>query len=435
MDYDQALEVVEELTRFGINLGLTRITAMLDLLDNPQDKLQVVHIGGTNGKGSTAAMLAAVLREAGYRVGTYTSPHLVSYTERYVINGKKISPEDFADLVEELIAVFAEVKRKSGEAPTQFEVLTALAFLYFYRQKVDILLLEVGLGGDIDSTNVVKKPLLSVITNVSMEHEDYLGSTLEEIAAKKSGIIKKECPVVTASAEERVLGVLRERARKLKAPLYEVSREVSWRAIAETDRGQVFSASTQKCGYGELSLSLWGEHQIVNAATAILSLEILTEKGFWVSREQIRKGLVEVVWPGRLELISIDPVVIIDGAHNPAGMAMLAKWLKRRRKGVGKVILVIGMLADKDRSKAASSLDPLVDSVYITKPLSPRAGEWRELAGFFSGEKDKVKVVEELSFALKDACQEAESGDMVLVTGSLYLIGEARSFLLSTLQR
>ncbi len=432
MDYDKALEVVEELTRFGINLGLERITAMLDLLDNPQDKLQVVHIGGTNGKGSTAAMLAAVLQKAGYRVGTYTSPHLVSYTERYVINGKKISPEDFAALVKELIAVFAEVKRKSGEAPTQFEVLTALAFLYFYRQKVDILLLEVGLGGDIDSTNVVKKPLLSVVTNVSMEHEDYLGSTLEEIAEKKSGIIKERCPVVTASTEEKVLSVLRARARELKASLYEVSKEVCWRAISETDRGQVFSATTQRCDYGEISLSLWGDHQIINAATAILSLEILTEKGFRVSREQIKKGLAKVVWPGRLELISTAPVVIIDGAHNPAGMEMLAQWLEKRKKGVRKVILVIGMLADKDRSKAAALLDPLVDSVYITKPLSPRAGEWRELAGFFSGEKDKVKVAEELSLALKGACQEAEPGDMVLVTGSLYLIGEARSFLLNT---
>ncbi|MFZ5754622.1 MAG: bifunctional folylpolyglutamate synthase/dihydrofolate synthase, partial [Bacillota bacterium] len=235
MEYARALETIANLTKFGINLGLSRITKLLALLGNPHEAVPVVHIGGTNGKGSTTAILAAVLKEAGYKVGAYTSPHLISYTERYMINGNPIAEEEFARLVSEVVPLSEQVYTSTGEYPTEFEVLTALAFLYFYREKVDILLLEVGMGGDIDSTNVVSSPLLSIITNVTLDHQDYLGPTPREIAIRKGGIIKKNRPVITAAQDEEVLNVLRSIAQEKRAPLWEVFKEVQWEKISEDE--------------------------------------------------------------------------------------------------------------------------------------------------------------------------------------------------------
>ena len=219
MDYIEALEKLNTLTRFGINLGLQRITSLLRLFAHPEEQIPIIHLGGTNGKGSTLAMLSSILREAGYRVGTFTSPHLLSYRERFMINGTEISAVRLTELLEEILAVVSEVQQETGENPTEFEILTALAFLYFAREKVDVALIEVGMGGDIDSTNVVRKPLLSIITNVSLEHTAYLGTTLTEIAEHKSGIIKQGCPILTASNEEEVLKVLRQRAAACQVPL------------------------------------------------------------------------------------------------------------------------------------------------------------------------------------------------------------------------
>ena len=429
MDYQKALQVIGELTRFGINLGLERISALLNRFDNPQDKLAVIHIGGTNGKGSVAAILSAVLQEAGWRVGTYTSPHLQSYTERIVIDGIPIREEEFAVLLAELMPHFEQVRAETGENPTEFEVLTALAFIYFFRQKADLVVLEVGLGGDIDSTNVVKKPLLSIITNVSVEHTDYLGKRIEEIAAKKGGIIKPRRPVITAAADQAALRILKQKARQEKAPFYEVGREISWQLAEETWQGQTFCARTRRHEYNGLFLPLLGEHQLVNAATALLALEVLAGTGWAVSDRQIEKGLAQVKWPGRLERVSDRPAVILDGAHNPAGIQTLAHWLQRKKKEVDRVILVIGMLADKDRQKSARMLEPLVDKVYITRPPSVRAGNWRELAGCFNKVAQDIMMIEELSPALQAALAEAGPRDLVVVTGSLYLVGEARRLL------
>ena len=429
MNYEEALYFIGELTRFGINLGLERITALLSRFDNPQDKLAVIHIGGTNGKGSVAAILSAVLREAGCRVGTYTSPHLESYTERVMIDGVPIREEDFAALISELRPVFSEVRAATGENPTEFEVLTALAFIHFFRQKADIVVLEVGLGGDIDSTNVVKEPLLSIITNVSVEHTEYLGKTIEEIAARKSGIIKYRRPAITATADQAALRVLKEKARREKAPFYEISREVSWRQEEETGLGQVFSAKTKLREYSRLFLPLQGKHQLVNAATALFALEVLTGMGWTISRQQIEKGFAQVKWPGRLERIGERPDVILDGAHNPAGIKALAGWLQKKKKEADRILLVIGMLAEKDRLQSARLLEPLVDKVYVTRPPSVRAGNWQELAGCFQKEARDVMVIEELASALQAALSEAGSRDLVVITGSLYLIGEARRLL------
>lgn len=429
MEYREALTKLSQLTRFGINLGLQRITSLLKILGNLQEQVPLVHLGGTNGKGSTLGMLASILRAGGYRVGTFISPHLFSYRERFMINGENIAEDTFVLLLEEVLATVAEVQRETGEPPTEFEVLTALAFLYFAREKVDIALIEVGMGGDIDSTNVIEKPLLSIITNVSLDHQDYLGKTLTEIAQKKSGIIKAGCPVVTASRKEEVLQIIRQRAEDLRAPLREVQREASWEWQEETGAGQFFTVQTSRHDYGKLFLPFWGQHQLENAVTAILAGEILQEQGWRIEVPAIKEGLAKAKWPGRLEVMRQNPLFVVDGAHNPAGITVLAQWLARKRKDVRRVILVIGMLDDKDRAWAARLLEPLVEMVIITKPNSYRAKHWEELSRNFHENKVPLVVKENLEEAIKEAVEEAVAEDLVLVTGSLYLIGEAREIM------
>jgi dihydrofolate synthase/folylpolyglutamate synthase len=454
MDYTEALEKLSRMTRFGINLGLQRIRCLLKLLGNPEEHLPVIHIGGTNGKGSTLAMLSSILRAAGYRVGTFTSPHLVSYTERFMICGQEIAEKELAALLEEVLAQVAAVEQKTGEKPTEFEVLTAVAFLYFAREQVDVALLEVGLGGDIDSTNVVKKPLLAIITNVALDHTAYLGETRAEIARRKCGIIKEGCPVLTGSTEEEVLAVLREQAAACRAPLYEITGDTRWLVQGELtvqgkkttqgksraagkapedkrQAGQYFALHTPHADYHRLFLPLWGQHQPANAALAVRAAELLKEKGWKIEERHIRQGLAETQWAGRLELVGTNPLVVLDGAHNPAGMAALAQWLsqqKEQKKTIQRVILVIGMLDDKNRAEAISRIGSLVDVAIITRPNSDRARTWEQIKLLFDA-PSKALVIEDVAKALQKALVEASPQDLVLVTGSLYLIGEVKKLL------
>ncbi|PKM89357.1 MAG: bifunctional folylpolyglutamate synthase/dihydrofolate synthase [Firmicutes bacterium HGW-Firmicutes-12] len=425
---EEALRVLEYLTKFGINLGLERIKALLHQLDNPQKFLKVIHIAGTNGKGSTGAIISAVLQTVGYRVGAFTSPHLVSYTERISINGVPITEKEFAALLSVVASSFQKVQDATGENPTEFEVLTAMALLYFHIQQVDIVILEVGMGGDIDSTNVISAPLLSVITNVSIEHKEYLGASLPEIAEKKSGIIKAQRPVITASNNEAVLAVLSQKARDNKSEFHEVYREMRWSLEEETSDGQTFKLQSTQQEYGSLYLSLRGEHQVVNAATALLALEVLVTLGWRITLEDIRAGLSVVRWPGRLEVVNTEPLVLIDSAHNPAGMEVLANWLRKQRPKFKNVIFVIGMLADKDRAASVRYIDELVDKVIITKPPSSRAGDFEEMSSYFTKTKENIIVIESLYAALETAMGYAKKGDILLVAGSIYLIGEVRRY-------
>lgn len=430
MNMSEALKELEDLTKFGINLGLARIKALLKMFDDPQENLRIVHIAGTNGKGSTGAVLSAVLQKAGCRVGIFTSPHLISYTERIAIDKNPIDEQDFTGLLAELKSKFRKVKAITGENPTEFEVLTAMAFLYFYRKKVDVVILEVGMGGDIDSTNIITNPLLSIITNVSIDHTDYLGKSLAEIAEKKSGIIKENGRAITASTDKDVLQVLQTKAQENNAVLFEVYKEFTWELHKETIEGQIFSVKSRRQDYGRLFLPLLGKHQLVNAATALLALEIIAHQGFNIGIDQIKAGLAEVKWPGRLEIVKKKPLVIIDGAHNPAGMEVLSFWLKKNRPNYASIILVIGMLADKDRSESVRCIDGLVDKVIITRPPSTRSGPWETLKDYFIQAKENLTLVESPAAAFDMAVKAAGPEDLVLVTGSLYLIGEARRIFL-----
>jgi len=425
--YKEAMEYLTNLTKFGFNFGLGRIEELLKRLGDPHRELQVIHIGGTNGKGSVTAMLAAMLQAAGYRVGTFTSPHLHSYTERYLINGEEIKEERMAGLIRELRPHLETMVAEGFEHPTEFEVCTALAFLYFNREKVDYLVLEVGLGGTIDSTNVVT-PLISVITNVSMDHIDYLGSAVGEIARVKAGIIKPGRPVVTA-AEGEALEVIQEKAREKNSPLVLVGRDVTWESLSLSTAGQCFTVRGRRGIYENLRLPLLGRHQQVNASCAVSAAEILMDLGAALGVEAVQEGLAAVRWPGRLEIMGIEPLVIIDVAHNYDGARSLRRALEDYFPGRS-LILVIGMLGDKERAKVAAELAAVARAVVVTKPNSPRAGNWRELAVEAGRYAPEVHVVEDIGEAVGKALSLSGPEEVVCVTGSFYMVAEAREALL-----
>jgi dihydrofolate synthase/folylpolyglutamate synthase len=428
LNYQEALAYLANLAKFGFNFGLGRIQELLKRLDNPHLGLKVIHIGGTNGKGSTTAMLSAILQEGGYRVGAFTSPHLKSYTERYRINGTEISGEQVAMLIDELRPHLEAMVAEGFEHPTEFEVGTALAFLYFNREKVDFLVVEVGLGGAIDSTNVVR-PLLSIITNVSMDHMDYLGHTIEEITRVKAGIIKPGVPVITAAVGE-ALGVIEDVCLEKKSPLYVVGRDFSWQPAGWNLSGQEFSLRGRRGYYDKLFIPLLGSHQLVNAATAVAAAEVLMDLGVALDAGMVRRGLAKTRWPGRMEIVSQKPLVIIDGAHNYDGARCLRQALEEYFPGRS-IFLVIGMLGDKERARVAAELASVARAVVVTRPDNPRASNWQELADEVRKYTSEVYLLEDTGEAVRKALALAGQDEIVLITGSLYMVGNAREVVLA----
>ncbi|MCG1024907.1 folylpolyglutamate synthase/dihydrofolate synthase family protein [Dehalobacter sp.] len=432
-EYEKTLEYIKNLTKFGINLGLERIKALLDRLDHPEKKLKVIHIGGTNGKGSTTAMLQSIMKQAGYCAGMFTSPHLHDFRERITINGEMISPEDVVSGINKLKPHLEEMERLGIEHPTEFEVCTALALCYFAEKQPDLVLLEVGLGGEIDSTNVVT-PLISVLTSIGMDHMDYLGDTLQAITGVKAGIIKDGVPVVTSSDKPEVLKVIEERAAQKGSRMIEVGRDVHWRHPG--DGSQRFGYEGLYWSYPDLELALLGEHQFTNAAAALAVCEVLVGTySLNISESAVREGLKAVRWPGRLELLLRNPRVLLDGAHNADGMMSLAKALQQYAGGPlkrNRLLLCLGMLRDKEIEKAVEIIAPLADEIIVTKPDSPRAGDWEYVARI--AEKylvqENVSTVEDPAGAVRKGLERMKPGDLLCVTGSLYMISGVRKFLL-----
>ena len=439
MDYNQAVGYLQNLTRFGINLGLERITELLRRLGDPHLALKIIHIGGTNGKGSTLAMVSSILKAAGYRAGAFSSPHLNSYTERYTINGEEIAPERIAGLLDLIRPHLEDMIGDGFESPTEFEVCTALAFQYFYEERVDFLVLEVGLGGAIDSTNVVV-PLVSVITNVSLDHLDRLGNTAKEIAAVKAGIIKSGVPTVTAQEEGEALDVIRSECLRKGSPLV-IAREgtgepfskgfVFWTGNGnDTLEGQRFSIRGLRYNYNNLNLSLLGRHQLANATAAVAAVELLAEKGCAINKEAVFNGLAAVKWPARFEVFHGDPPVILDGAHNHAGVLSLRRALDNYFPG-RKIILVIGILQDKQRSLVIGELAPGASGVIVTRPDSPRSGDWLYVAEEAARYAGRVYAIESVKEAVLKSLDLAGPGEIICITGSLYMVAEARKVLMN----
>ena len=416
---EQAVEYIHSVFWKGSIPGLGRTRNLLDLMGNPQNKLKFVHIAGTNGKGSTAAMTASILRKAGYRVGLYTSPYIYRFNERMQIDGEPISDS-------ELTEITAWVKPKAQsmeEAPTEFELVSCIAFEYFMRNRCDIVVLEVGMGGALDSTNVIAAPEVAVITNIGLDHTDVLGSTVEEIALTKSGIFKTGCDAVVYRGAPSVEAVFEKVCAEKNIPLTKADFE-GLNLISHGLTGQVFDCGDRK----GLELPLLGDHQLHNASVVLSIIDRLIARGWKISEEDIRQGMAQVSWPGRFDVMRNDPLFIIDGGHNPQCIEALVKniedYLADR-----KVIVLTGVLADKDYADMYQPVMPLVEEFVCITPPNPRKMDASLLAQYLQEKGAKATPCQSIVEGVCTAMEKAGKDGVVLCFGSLYSIGSIRDAL------
>ena len=425
--YNEAFSWVCSFNRYGWVFGLERVKFLLKQLGNPHETLAVIHVGGTNGKGSVCKYISSILLRAGYSVGVYLSPHLERFSERIIVNDQEISADELTMFVSQ-IKPFVEEMRKQNNTPTFFEIVTVLAFMYFQNHSVDYAVVEVGLGGRLDATNVVN-PVLSVITNVSLEHTDILGKEITSIASEKAGIIKEHVPVVTAATQD-ALNVIKTRAAEKHASLVCVDQTM-WSRMFFKGLSQGFTIHGSFKDYN-VKTSLLGQHQGENIALAIATIERLQMTGVFIADHDIIDGIAAASHPGRMELISKEPLVLLDGAHNPGGMRMLAETIKQDFSS-HRLILVLGVLKDKDIKSMIATIVPLARVVILTKSGNPRAAEPSMLQPIVESVMEKTTVFVEpvIKDALRRAKSVADPHDLICVSGSLFTVGEARSILLS----
>ena len=409
--------------------GLSNIDLLAEALGNPHRKIPCVHVAGTNGKGSTAAMLESILRAAGFRAGLYTSPHLERINERIRINGEDISDDNFAaawtrvhETIEALLA-----SGKLPAHPTYFECVTAMAFVAFADAGIDFAVYEVGLGGRLDSTNIVS-PEVAVITSIDFDHENFLGHSIAEIAGEKAGIIKPDIPVVSAAERPEARTVIAQRARETNARLLEI--DMAWKIAESSSTGgcyRVVATSDELKAKLAVAPPLAGRFQIRNALAAASAALLLPERGFAVTTDAIERGIRTVRWPGRLERLTEHPSVYLDGTHNPSGAKELLKFWKENFAG-RRIFLVYGAMRDKAVDEIAGILFPAADSVILTEPLQPRAISAPLLSEMTAHLARQFSIVREPAEALERAIALASLDDAVFATGSLYLVGDLRSY-------
>ncbi len=428
MEYEQALQYIKDCSKFGLKLGLERIGAILERLGHPEREFPSVHIAGTNGKGSTTAMFEAVLSPS-RRIGRFTSPHLSSYRERFVIGGQMIAKTELAELVSELKPVLEAVSRDGFGDPTEFEVGTALAFLYFARRRVDLALIEVGMGGRFDATNVIW-PILSVITHIALDHQQYLGDTLERIAFEKAGIIKPEVPVVIGVQEPEIEAYLAGIARS-RGSRYALASKIALQDCEVTEDETVAEYTGTRFGAFRITLGLLGRHQAQNCLNLLAALEFLKEAGFDLNQPQLLDGLAQAAWPGRLERIRNlpDHRLFLDGAHNPDGARALVAAFQEIYPG-RKAILLVGVLGNRPLTEIAEIFSAIAERVVVTTVPDPKSAPPDELADIFRGIGVEAWVEPEPGSALRKAL--TMGNPLVVASGSLYLIGWLRSLLLGT---
>ncbi|OGO31316.1 MAG: hypothetical protein A2136_01640 [Chloroflexi bacterium RBG_16_54_11] len=404
---------------------LERMYALVESLDNPQNSYPCIHVAGTKGKGSVSVLCASALHEAGYKVGLYTSPHLDDYAERIQIDGEFIHHAALAESVEEIKPYVAAIPEL-----TTFEITTALAFMYFAREKVDATVIEVGLGGRLDATNVVS-PVVSVITSISFDHTHLLGNTLKEIAAEKSGIIKKGIPVVVSPQVEEARVVIEQVARDHASPFLQVGRDILYKEISHTLDGQTFQVwSNKDLGRPpvELTIPLLGTHQVINAVTGYAALEIFNQKGLKVNIQDIKSGFSNAFWPGRFEVVQKSPPVILDCAHNRDSALKLRLTLAEYFPGKP-VLLIFGASEDKDIQGMLMELMPVVEELIVVKSFHPRAIEPGILITMAQPFGRRVQSSEGIPAAVDKAIQLANEDKIVLITGSIFVVAEARKYL------
>jgi len=480
MSYSETVNYLYNLQKYGIKFGLDNISRLMSALDKPHTSFLSVHVAGTNGKGSTSAIIASILKTAGFKVGLFTSPHIISFTERIRVNGEEITESEVVSLTEEIRTRIEDTPsltlppRGGGQGwggevklnPTFFEVVTAMALLYFKRKRVDIAVIEVGMGGRLDATNIIT-PEISIITNISYDHKEFLGDTLKEIAHEKAGIIKKGVPVVASYQESEAMKVIEQKAIEKNSELYIYGRDFSSVLKRNDSSGICFDYSSgDSFTINDLVLPLAGEHQMQNASVAIKAATIVLnnipylpphppltkggqEGGYDsspVTHHFIRKGFEDVRWPGRLEIIKEDPPMLIDGAHNPAAAVALSKALKKIFPGKNKkIILVLGIMGDKDARGIMEPLLPLASEIIFTSPAYSRSASPEKLAGiaaslgFFDVRiaptmKDAVEMAIEIGLSdkrqgLGNLPHNPSPAPLILITGSFYTIGEAKEVL------
>jgi len=420
MDYHQTLDWLFGLEADGIKFGLENITVLLERLGNPQLSFSSIHVGGTNGKGSVCALLSRSLREQGYKVGLYTSPHIVDFGERIQVNGEHLREREMLRLTDELRS-FAEEMEGEGRRMTFFELTTAMAFRHFQKQAVEVVVVEVGMGGRLDATNVLL-PRCSIITRVGLEHTDYLGKTVEKIAYEKAGIIKSDVPVITAAKEGQGLEVVERRANALDSPLF-VIEEGSYSVLHSDLEGTTVLMGDDSVVFAPLP----GRHQGENMALAYACLNMLDSKGIPVSREAILKGFAHTYWPGRLESINRSPRILLDATHTADGARVIARDLPNM---VGReIILVLGVLNDKDLDGMARALAPLAKIAIATSPNTKRAFSAAQVETALKRYCPYVLRIDDVTQATSEALHLASKEDVIVITGSLYTIGEARRWL------
>jgi dihydrofolate synthase/folylpolyglutamate synthase len=419
----------------GIRPGLERMRLLMERFGHPERRLKFVHVAGTNGKGSVCAFLTSVLRQCGYDVGTFTSPYLTSYANRLQYNGEDIPDDILLDLANRLKPVCDELAQSEFGAPTMFEVTTALALLYYGTVTYpDYVVWETGLGGRLDVTNIVN-PVVCIITNIGHDHMDILGPTLEDVAREKAGIIKPGVPVVTTELRPESLAILQEKADQCRCTLYRLDRHFRYTPLSVAEDAQTFSFSGPFRELNGLAITLNGIHQQANAAAAIMALEVLRQYyALIMEDEDLATGLRNAVWPGRLEMVRRNPRILLDGAHNPEGMEMLATALRDVYR-YGRLNVMLAMMPNKNHEQSLRHILPMVDTLIITEPdfhKKMKAEELAEVAGRVQAAVERpIEIIVEPDWhrALDLLCNKADDSTLSVVTGTLYLIADVRAWL------
>lgn len=422
MTYEEAAEFADSTKKYGSILGLESIRNLMQELGNVQEQLHIIHVAGTNGKGSVCAFLSAALTEAGYRVGRYNSPAVFERREVFRIGETMISKEEYATVFERVQTACEVLTKRGCPHPTVFEVETAAAFLWFYEKKCDLVLLETGMGGETDATNLITHPVCSVLTSIGMDHMQYLGNTIEEIAKVKAGVIKKGCPVVALKQGDSVCEVIKNKAEECgsRCVLVEVPQYMQ--------EAPIWGTTLQDVRYGSVHTALGGIWQRENLSLALAVLKLLEESGYSITKEAVQNGIAKTIWHGRYEVLQTEPLFIIDGAHNPIAAKRLKETIEKDFTN-REIIYIIGVLADKEHEKMLRLLLPGAKAVFTVTPDSPRALGGEILAKEAQKYADNIWYVPDIGKAVKMAKETAKESDVILAVGSLSYLKEVKKAL------
>lgn len=424
--YEEAIGWIHSRLRLGIKPGLQRMEWMMEKLNHPERRLKVIHIGGTNGKGSTLAYIHSILEAEGIMVGTFTSPYIEQFNERITLGGKPISDKDIVQLVNDIYPLAVELEGSELGEPSEFEIITTMAIHYFaHIEPVDIALFEVGLGGRLDSTNVLH-PLLSIITNIGLDHTAILGDTIEKIASEKAGIIKPGTPIITGVKQDEAVAVIEKTAKEKHAKLYQANKQFQAEHIVSTEVGESFSFQNTFSQRDYLEISMPGVHQVENASLALMAIDFLNQYfSFVISEESIGRGLKKTYWPGRFERVATGPLTILDGAHNEEGMAAVCDELEKRYHDRD-IYFIFAALKDKPLQGMIQRMEDCAKAITFVGFDFPRAAKAEELSAF--SQKNHHLVTADWQEAIKETKEMMRENDVLVITGSLYFISEVKRF-------